>query len=154
MDDQFTYNNLGIKAKRFTFANSDGENFKNLSLKDIGPKDQHECNKLFYAFTNDLEKILKYEKLDQLAQSLLDTQIRLEILNDHLPDWPKDMEFPNLDGLYKLVAPLLLRAIADEKDPLKASSAQTEAIRVAIEEEIYQWRSKAQDKQDKANWPL
>ncbi len=140
--DNLTYNNLAKRIKRPGHSRPELRPDGDIGLKDLGPKDAVQAEKLAHALCNDLKRLLDAEGHQSLAEGLLLVQHDLESLHEQvsLSSLTAEQEFPNLDRLYRNMTPLLLRTLASESEPEKVAKDWKEAIRVAIEEEIYQWQ--------------
>ncbi len=89
------------------------------------------------AFCNDLKGLLQFDDINMLIQEIFAVEHRLGVINE-VED---DMELPELGDFYQNLSPILLRALL-ESDGQQIIKGWKEAIRIAIEEELYCWKEK------------
>lgn len=132
------YNTLGLKMNRTFPEKRDSEIF---SLKDFLENKFviHDENELRKVFTHDLKSILKKDSLFDVIQGFFELEQDLTHAFDRL-----DFEatIVNFDEFYKNLSPVLMRALFENKaDPNNAEmilKSIKEALRIALEEELYQ----------------
>lgn len=93
------------------------------------------------AYCNDLKNCLFFSSLKLLLENLFYIEHYLEILKEEY-----EGRVPDLLALYQNLSPTILRTIwshvSEENNSKDLLEASTEAIRIAIEEEVYDWQEK------------
>ena len=134
------YSNILNKIKR----KKDIETFisKKLSLKDLVDTQIIFSKKEIYgAYIESLKYILEEEEIDQIIHRVFEIEILLDIVCDKY-DYASDL--PDFQKFYASVSPLFLRIIQDnfKTDLSHTIKDLKEALRVAIEEEVFIWQEK------------
>ncbi len=95
------------------------------------------------AFCHDLKRVLEKENVVEIIQEFLNLENDLAKINQK-----GEAKVPGLDEFYKNLSPVLMRSILDAQKsssaPEAIQKAIKEALRIALEEELYAWQNSVQ----------
>jgi hypothetical protein len=141
MEKSNPYSNLGVKINK-TFQ--ERRDINSLSLKDFLENKWSIQGKseLQIVFIKELKKLLEIENLEilinevfNLEEELKDAIIKLDLADDMF----------NFEEFFKNLSPVLLRSLLDISTQWNSSeqllNSIKESVRIAIEEEIYQFEN-------------
>lgn len=132
------YNHEITRLNKSLLFKEDGE-----SLFSLKPEHVHRITtgRLLQMFCHDLKDLLTIEEPLDLFKRVESLEFHLESLREEDSD-----KIPNLDDFFKVLSPVLMRAVIEniESDEGREALHQgfLEALRIAIEEEIHIWQEK------------
>jgi hypothetical protein len=135
MEDSL-YSSLGRKTQRSLFSKAPE---KLNSLKEIldQPATLITKDEVLKSLVKELKRLLLYEDIDSLIEGIFLTEHFLE----EIAHYVQDKNFPLFEDFYKNLSPIVLRTIQESmKEGKIKSSSVLEALRVAVEEELYYWQ--------------
>ena len=132
--DTSLYSGFG-KMRKIKGGLSTGQH---LSLRDLVNSKYAviEERQVIEAFCNDLKKLLGQDDVHQMIRELFTVENNISLLAD------MGEELPNLGDFHKNLSPILLRALVENTsdDFDRVLKSWKEALRIAIEEELYFWQ--------------
>ncbi len=142
VEDNFIYSDLKFKARSIKIRSGVDELHGSiLDLIALGNQTTLTSEKIINALCNDLREILKKEDISSLIQGIFSIESSLHELKK-IKSSDHDDFILDFSRLYQKLSPIILRAILEGVSPNKDCSAKCtkmikEAIRVAVEEELY-----------------
>lgn len=137
------YSVLGNRIKRTNSAQLNGEAMNLYELRKSGLK-KVSSRIVIQAYCESLKDILLKNSLDEIIPEIFHIEQNLNFLIDEVNE--SEVEYPKLDEFYKHLSPIFLQSILEHLDDHesreKVMKSWKEAIRIAIEEEIYIWQEK------------
>ena len=135
---QNLYSNLNLfskKLKGHLLADND-----ELSLKSLYEKKDINVEDIEYAYINDLQRILEMSEIENIIVNMFELESNLENL---VQKFSEENILPTLTNFYADLSPLLLQIILERGEAEESvMKGWLEAIRIAIEKEIYIWQEK------------
>jgi len=130
--DNNLYSNFLLKSKKAKLETGEELSLLNLSL--LIAEEQ-----VAKAFCNDLKKVLEIEDIAEIAHQLLSIETKLNTLNE---DLRFNGKIPSLEHFFRNFSPIFLRALVESVDVNSIEKSAKEAIRIALEEELYIWQDR------------
>lgn len=132
------YNHEITRLNKALLYAGDGESLFSLKAEHLH---RVPTSKVLQLFCNELKALLAIEATLELFKRVESLEFHIESLREEDPD-----KVPNLDDFFKVLSPVLMRAIIEniESDEGREALHQgfQEALRIAIEEEIHIWQEK------------
>ncbi|MCO4792726.1 MAG: hypothetical protein KC493_03380 [Bacteriovoracaceae bacterium] len=102
---------------------------------------QFSRKKIVEIFCTELKYLLEIDDLVELVKRIDSLEYHLETLREE-----NEKNVPNLDDFFRVLSPVLMRAIVENIETNKGREALhqgfQESIRISIEEEIHIWQEK------------
>ena len=145
------YSKFSTKSKKHNALLDSSIREEEVTIVDLAKSETFKNYGLDYlvrAFCNDLNKLLDFENIESMINHIFEIDSSLTEIQSKI-DFFTDDEVPNLYDFYNQLSPLLLRLICDAQsiDDINErneyiNESWKEALRVAIEEELYIWKDK------------
>ena len=99
------------------------------------------------AFCNDIKSTLVEDDILNMIDKIFQIESSINIFRSEVFKDNIDVLLPSLDNIFLNLSPLMLRSIwenlsADNNSQLEIIKGWQEALRVALEEEVYVWQEK------------
>ncbi len=149
MMDRTTYTNFNTKIRKNHAALEQSPDCSlkqlcNVSWSNVSQK------QIVNSFISSLRDILDQDDVYKVIESIFDLQTTVHLVQDKLKVFDEEsVDIPRLDVFFQVLSPILLRVLSEsyQMEGLQKlnfiEQEWKEALRVAIEEELYLWQKKS-----------